>query len=81
MKLKMLAAAAAAMVMTGFAAAPADAQMRDGMRERTVVRTTTTVHRDNGRHMGWRNNHRRRQVCRTTWRHHQRHRVCTWRYR
>lgn len=81
MKMKMLAAAAAAMVMTSFAAAPADAQRGDRVRERTVVRTTTVVHRDNGRHYGWRNKHRRTRVCRTVWRHGERHRVCTWRYR
>lgn len=58
MRLKMLAAAAAAMMMTGFAAAPADAQdasmqgtmqagaqggMQGSVRHRTVVRTTTTT--------------------------------------
>jgi len=34
-------------------------------------------HNDNGRHHGWRNNHRR-QVCRWTWRNHHRVRVCRW---
>lgn len=79
MKITVMAAAAAALVLTSFvAAAPAEAQP---MRERTVVKTTTSVvHRDNGRHMGWRNKHRTR-VCRTTWRHHQRHRICTVRVR
>jgi Ni/Co efflux regulator RcnB len=83
MKLSIMAAAAAALVTTSFAAAPADAQRggRDGMRERTVVRTTV-VHRDNGHHYGWRNNrHRKVRVCRTVWRHHHRSQVCTWRYR
>jgi Ni/Co efflux regulator RcnB len=84
MKLSIMAAAAAALVSTSFAAAPADAQRgdRDGMRERTVVRTTV-VHRDNGNHYGWRNNnrHRKVKVCRTVWRNHHRDRVCTWRYR
>ena len=89
MKLYALAAAAAALVLGSAAAAPAEAQMRndrtvvrttrvvgngDRVRERTVVRVRT----DNGRHDGWRNN-RRRQVCRTVWRHHHRDRVCTWR--
>lgn len=73
MKLSALAAAAAILVTSIGAAAPADAQR---MRERTVVRTTTVVHADRGRHLGWRN-HQRRQVCRTMWRHHHRERVCT----
>ena len=29
-----------------------------------------------GRHHGWRNHNRRHRVCRWTWRHHQRQRVC-----
>jgi hypothetical protein len=82
MKLSILAAAAAALLSTSFAAAPADAQRGDRDRERTVVRTTTVVHRDNGNHYGWRNKHHRKvKVCRTVWRHHHRDRVCTWRYR
>jgi hypothetical protein len=86
MKLSILAAAAAALVTTSFAAAPADAQM--GQRERTVVRTdgdrtvvrtdgdrtvvrTRTVVRDDRRHDGWqRGNH-------YGWRNnHRRTRVC-----
>ncbi|MBV8685343.1 MAG: hypothetical protein JOZ90_01645 [Alphaproteobacteria bacterium] len=78
MKITVMAAAAAALVLTSFGfEAPASAQRN----ERTVVRTTTVVHRDRGRHMGWRNKHRRVRVCRTVWRHHHRERVCTWRYR
>jgi hypothetical protein len=75
-------AAAAALVLTSSgAAAPADAQRRgDRAVERTVVRTTV-VHRDNGHHYGWRNKQRRVRVCRTVWRNHHRNRVCTWRYR
>jgi hypothetical protein len=82
MKLTSLAAAAAAMLTTTIATAPADAQP---MRERTVVKTTV-VERGHGRHMGWRNHHRwqRRhghsRVCRVTVRHGNRHRVCTTRW-
>jgi hypothetical protein len=80
MKLMTLAAAAAALLTTSIAAAPAEAQP---VRERTVVKTT--VVRSHGRHMGWRNHHRwqRRhhsRVCRVTVRHHTRHRVCTTRW-
>jgi len=68
MKLMTLAAAAAALFTTSIAAAPAEAQP---MRERTVVRTTTTqpvrertvvrrtVVRTNHHRYGWRANHRR----------------------
>jgi hypothetical protein len=96
MKLSILAAAAAALLTSSFAAAPADAQgMRDHSRtvvrtdgDRTVVRTRTVVRDDRrhrgwqrGNHYGWRNNHRKMRVCRTVWRNHHRDRVCTWRYR
>jgi hypothetical protein len=70
MKITTLAAAAVAVLFTSVSAAPADAQ---GMRERTVVRTTTV------RHGAGMRDHHRRKVCRVTVRRHMRHRVCTWR--
>jgi hypothetical protein len=88
MKLMTLAAAAAALLTTSLAAAPADAQP---VRERTVVKTTTTqpvrertvvrktVVRTHHRRAGWGNHHRSR-TCRVTIRHHVRHRVCTTRW-
>jgi hypothetical protein len=73
MKLMTLAAAAASLLTTSIAAAPAEAQHS---RTRTVVKTT--IVRSHGRHAVMRNHHRRK-VCRVTVRHHHRSRVCTWR--
>jgi Spy/CpxP family protein refolding chaperone len=64
--LKLAAAAAIALSSVGLSltAAPAAAQRGDRW------------HQDNGRHNGWRNNHRTRQVCSWTRRYHRRVRVC-----
>jgi Spy/CpxP family protein refolding chaperone len=62
--LKLAAAAAIALSSLSLPAAPAAAQRGDRW------------HQDNGRHNGWRNRHRTRQVCRWITRHHRRVRVC-----
>jgi Spy/CpxP family protein refolding chaperone len=62
--LKLAAAAAIALSSLSLPAAPAAAQRGDRW------------HHDNGRHNGWRNNHRTRQVCNWVMRHHHRVRVC-----
>lgn len=77
------------LIMAGLVAAvaiapsTASAQMQSTQErhDKHVVRTTTTVRTDDGRHDAARDNDRRarhhvRRVCTTQWRHHHRVRVC-----